>query len=87
MANGKPGAPIGNKNGSKNKPWTRALERASHQNPDAMRRIAEKVLKMAEEGDIAAIKELGDRLDGKPSQDHNVAGAVTVQITPTDAGL
>lgn len=33
-----------------------------------MRRIAEKLMTMAEEGDIQAMKEIGDRLDGKPSQ-------------------
>lgn len=35
---------------------------------DRLRRIAEALLAKAEEGDLAAIKELGDRLDGKPAQ-------------------
>ena len=30
--------------------------------------IAEVLLEKANEGDLAAIKELGDRLDGKPAQ-------------------
>jgi hypothetical protein len=32
---------------------------------ERLRRIAERLLDQAEEGNIAAIKELGDRLDGK----------------------
>lgn len=30
--------------------------------------IADKLCKLAMDGDIAAIKEIGDRLDGKPAQ-------------------
>lgn len=33
-----------------------------------MTRIAEKVVQMALEGDMQAIKEIGDRMDGKPTQ-------------------
>lgn len=77
-------APKGNTNASKNRPWARALERASAQNPDAMRKIAEKLLSMAQEGDIAAIRELGDRLDGKAKQQIEATGEgggpLTVQI-------
>lgn len=39
-----------------------------------LRRIAEKVALLAEEGDMAAIKEIGDRLDGKPAQTTVVQG-------------
>jgi ribosomal protein L17 len=33
-----------------------------------LNRIAEKLIQMAEDGDIQAIKEVADRLDGKPAQ-------------------
>jgi hypothetical protein len=33
-----------------------------------LRRIAEKLAEKAEEGDLAAIREIADRLDGKPTQ-------------------
>ena len=63
------GAPLGNKNGSKNKPWESALRKALLEE-DALwlRRIANKVRQMAADGNIAAIREIGDRLDGKPHQ-------------------
>jgi hypothetical protein len=36
--------------------------------PLRLRRIAERLAEKAEEGDLAAIRELADRLDGKPAQ-------------------
>ncbi|MEL7226003.1 MAG: hypothetical protein AAGL17_14420 [Cyanobacteria bacterium J06576_12] len=36
--------------------------------------IADKLCKLALEGDMQAIKEIGDRLDGKPAQAVDVAG-------------
>jgi hypothetical protein len=33
-----------------------------------LRTIAEKLLVLAEKGDVSALRELGDRLDGKPKQ-------------------
>jgi|ERR1043166_342948 hypothetical protein len=63
------GAPLGNQNGIKrNQMWAEALRRQVAQNPEAMRKIALKVLDMAMEGDMAAIREIGDRLDGKAVQ-------------------
>jgi hypothetical protein len=43
--------------------------------PDGLHRlrvIADRLVTAAEEGDITAIKEVADRLDGKPSQSHEV---------------
>jgi hypothetical protein len=43
--------------------------------PLRLHRIAEKLTEKAEEGDLAAIREIADRLDGKPTQvvdRHNV---------------
>src|SRR5437660_4980097 len=37
-------------------------------NPLALRRISAKLVEKAEEGDLAAIREIADRLDGKPAQ-------------------
>ena len=37
-----------------------------------LRAIARKLLEVAESGDIQAIREVGDRLDGKPAQEANV---------------
>lgn len=78
------GGQPGNDNATKGKPWAAALIRAAAQDPNKLRRIAEKVMEMAEQGDIAAIREIGDRLDGKPKQATEVSGEgggpLTVQI-------
>ena len=69
------GAPIGNTNATKNKPWIKAINRAIAQSdPERLRRIAEALLDKAADGDIAAIRELGDRLDGKPQQGVTLSG-------------
>ena len=63
------GAPIGNDNATKGKPWRAALDRALAQDDGKrLRTIAEKLLDAAAEGEGWAIKELGDRLDGKAHQ-------------------
>ena len=62
------GAPIGNKNATKNKPFLDALKRAIAQNPQKLRNAAEKVLDKAEEGEPWAVNFLADRTDGKAVQ-------------------
>lgn len=63
----KAGAPLGNQNGIKN-PWRTALESVVSKSPLKLRQVAETLVDAAIAGDIQAIKELGDRLDGKPKQ-------------------
>src|SRR3954465_1377968 len=60
------GRPIGSVN--RQKPFNDALRLALRGDPLRLRRIAEKLAEKAEEGDLAAIRELADRLDGKPAQ-------------------
>ena len=71
------GAPVGNQNAAKGKRWKAAIERALAKRAEgqslsdaqaALDEIAEKLLAAADGGDISALKELGDRLDGKPAQ-------------------
>jgi hypothetical protein len=85
MANGRPGAPFGNTNASAEKPWRNALNRAIAQDDHVrLRQAAEQLLTQAASGESWAIKELGDRLDGKPHQQVAVTGAdngpLTVEI-------
>ena len=64
-------APLGNKNSSKNnRAWGKVVKKLAIQE-DARRlhQVAEALFRKAEDGDIAAIKELGDRLDGKAQQE------------------
>lgn len=60
------GRPIGSVN--REKPFNDALRLALRGDPLRLRRIAEKLAEKAEEGDLAAIREIADRLDGKPAQ-------------------
>lgn len=77
------GAPEGNKNSSKNnRLWAETIKRAVAQSdPERLRRIAESLLNKAEEGDLGAIKELGDRLDGKAMQAVEQTTEVTGSLT------
>lgn len=63
-------APENNENSSvNNRLWANTIRRAVTQaDPDRLRRIAERLLDAAEEGNLGAIKELGDRIDGKAAQ-------------------
>ena len=74
--NNKVGAPFGNKNSIKsNKLWAETIRRAVVQDDaQRLRQIAEALLVKASEGDMAAIKELGDRLDGKALQENKLTG-------------
>ena len=64
------GAPVGNNNSSRNnRLWTDTIRRIAVQSDGKrLRAIAEALYDKAEQGDIAAIKEIGDRLEGKPAQ-------------------
>jgi hypothetical protein len=53
---------------NREKPFNDALRIALRGDPFRLRRIAEKLAGKAEEGDLAAIREIADRLDGKPAQ-------------------
>lgn len=67
---GKSGNPGGRKN---DKPWAEALRivgaRLDKDGTKRLLRLAEKCFQAAEGGDISAIREIGDRHDGKPAQE------------------
>lgn len=58
------GAPKGNTNATKNKAWSDAIRKHAIQNK-CYDKAAKKLWEMAIGGDIAALKEAGDRTDGK----------------------
>jgi len=67
------GAPEGNNNAAKGRRWAIAIEKAlelrsKSDQQKALVELAGKLLDKCAEGDLQALKELGDRLDGKPSQ-------------------
>ncbi len=67
--------------------WSDALRRAVFRKSDTdkgKKRIevmADKCARMAETGDMAAIREIGDRLDGKSPQYSEIAGAGGASLT------
>jgi len=66
-------APLGNQNAAKAKMWSAAINRALEKRAGgdkikALDDLAEKLLAACESGDLPALKELGDRLEGKPGQ-------------------
>jgi hypothetical protein len=69
------GAPLGNNNHRKGKPFQDALRRAIAQNPQKLRNAADKVLDLAEAGEAWAVKEIADRLDGKSHQSTSLEDA------------
>jgi len=81
------GGQPGNTNSSKNnRLWAETIRRAVVQSDGKrLRKIAEALLDKAAEGDIAAIKELGDRLDGKATQQieqkTELTGTVGVEVS------
>ena len=60
----------------KDKPWAEALRLVAFRDGEDGRprlmRIAEACVLAAEAGDMQAIKEIGDRLDGRPAQESTV---------------
>jgi hypothetical protein len=74
------GAPVGNRNASKNRIWEKALRAISIQDPERLRNVAKKVWECAEAGDPWAITELANRLDGKPVQQVEMTGDFTQRL-------
>lgn len=75
------GGQPGNKNASKAKVWTAAIERALEkrtrsEQKEALDELAEKLLVQCESGNLQALQELGNRLEGKPTQHVDHSGQV-----------
>lgn len=66
------GAPIGNDNASKGKRWKNVLIKRLEA-LQAMEKIADSLITEAMTGNIQAIKEIGDRIDGKPMQEMDIS--------------
>jgi hypothetical protein len=73
----KVGAPLGNTNSSKNnRIWANTIRKlAVQEDYKRIHVIAEKLFEKAAEGDLGAMKEVGDRLDGKAVAVQELTGA------------
>ena len=72
---------IGNKNSSKdNRVWGKVVRKlAVQEDYKRIHKVAEALFRKAEDGDISAIKELGDRIDGRAQQ--TISGDSDAPIT------
>lgn len=85
-------APYHNNGGKKDKLWRDALmvaiKRTDSEGRVMLAKIAQKVVEAAVEGDMSAIKEIGDRIDGKAPQSLDVTTRHEQPVTEwTDADL
>lgn len=81
------GGQPGNQNAAKGAEWRQAIKRAlAHDSGKTYREgldtVAKKFIEAAKNGDPWAMKEIGDRMDGKPHQsiDASIDGNLTVEI-------
>lgn len=78
----KGGAPEGNQNAKKGKLFYNQLRKVLVQEDQLkLRKIAEKLVKAAEEGEAWAVKEIMDRVDGKAVQANTLEDAEGNNIT------
>lgn len=96
-------APLGNKNATRAKRWQEAIDKAlkrfarakvegdapqeAVKAGEALDRIALTVVSAAIDGDWWAVAEIGNRLDGKPSQSIDITGEITHVRELSDAQL
>jgi hypothetical protein len=77
-------APLGNRNAAKAKVWSaaieRALERRAAERVPAINELAEKLIEMGLMGDLPALREIGDRLEGKPQQSTDITATVDATV-------
>lgn len=78
------GAPLGNQNARKGKSWLDALRlEIAIDDGERLQKAACQLLNKAAEGDLSAIKELADRLDGKAIQANTLAAQID-SVMPTN---
>jgi hypothetical protein len=67
------GAPIGNSNAARAKIWSDAVRKVVLSG-GKLEPLAKKLVQLAENGDLAALKEVADRLEGKAVQQVEASG-------------
>jgi hypothetical protein len=72
-------APAGNQNAAKGKAWAEAVKKAIRTKygkewDESLAELATQLVNAAAAGDLQALKEVGDRIDGKPKQQIEATG-------------
>lgn len=93
MAKGKVGAPEGNNNGGKSRPFYNQLRKILAQEETTLAeknrslyKIGQQLIKQAAAGEEWAIKEFANRMDGKAIQGVELTGEGGVPLNMFDAG-
>jgi hypothetical protein len=87
------GAPLGNRNNVKGRMIYDVLRKRLIQSPERLERIVEVLISEAENGKEWAIKEIMDRVDGKPTQfnvletDATVIPSIEVRFVSSDQAI
>ena len=77
-----------NHNTNKNKPWLNALRMELIQaDPQLLRKLARALINKAASGDVTALKEIADRMDGKTAQAIEAKIDAKVIISTDDSKL
>jgi hypothetical protein len=69
------------------RPFNEALRIALRQRPTVCAQIADRLIDKAEEGDLSSIRELVDRLDGRPVQMIDRHDVVITELTDAELYL
>lgn len=80
QTNGKKGGQPGNNNAGKNRIFSDQLKRHLIHNPHKLEKIVEKLVDDAMEGNIAAAREVMDRVEGKAIATQEVTGPDGTQL-------
>lgn len=83
------GGQPGNQNARKGRIWSEAIERALSKRSradqiEAIDVLAEKLLALCDASDLQALKEFGDRVEGKPTTVVDARGDMTLEIVWND---
>lgn len=78
------GAPLGNQNAAKGNRWSTAIDaalanRSRKDQVDALEKLADKLIELGLAGDLSALKELGDRIDGKVAASLALSGSLAMK--------
>lgn len=72
--------------------WAASIRKVMHEVDKStrltkMHRLAQRLVKAGMDGDVSAIREIGDRIDGKPKQEHEHGGELSAIVYHVVTGV